>query len=262
MLSNDKKYSEAAELLEAVTADKSAEPKVVSIAAYKLGWCYEKLGKSDRAAIVFSNFAATNGGDPELTPSALLEAGMASADQGKFEQAEKSLADLLKKFPDYKQAPVALLRLGEAQAEQQEFDPSAKTYQAYLDKFAKNEFAYRAPDFGLGWAMENLKRYDDARSAYKKVIAASNGEFAARAQFQIGETLLAEQKFEPAVKELLAVEDVYAYPKWSARALLEAGRAFEQLKQPDQARRQYTAIMTKYKDAPEAALALERIKAM
>jgi TolA-binding protein len=61
---------------------------------------------------------------------------------------------------------------------------------------------------------------------------------------------------------LLAVEDVYAYPKWSARALFEAGRAFEQLKQPDQAKRQYNQIVTKYKDAPEAAAAQERMRAM
>jgi len=31
------------------------------------------------------------------------------------------------------------------------------------------------------------------------------------------------------IPALLAVDDVYAYPTWSARALLEAGRAFEQL---------------------------------
>ena len=59
---------------------------------------------------------------------------------------------------------------------------------------------------------------------------------------------------------LLAVEDVYAYPKWSARALFEAGRAFEQLKQPDQAKQQYTQLVTKYKDAPEAEMAQDRLK--
>jgi TolA-binding protein len=261
LLYNDKKYAEAADFLEAVIADKSAEAKVASIAAYKLGWCYEKLGKNEKAAAIFSSFAAATSDDPKLTPSALLEAGMASAEQGKYEEAEKPLTTLLAKFPDYEQAPVGLLKLGEVQAEQNEYTASAKAYQTFLEKYPKNEFAYRA-EFGLGWAMENQKKYEDARSAYKKVIAASNGEFAAHAQFQIGETLLAEQKFEPAIKELLAVEDVYNYPKWSAPALFDAGRAFEQLKQPAQAKQQYTTIITKYKDTKEAALAQERIKAM
>ena len=71
--------------------------------------------------------------------------------------------------------------------------------------------------------MENQKKYEPARAAYEQVIAASNGETAAQAQFQIGETFLAEQKFEQAIAPFLAVEDVYAYPKWSARALLKRG---------------------------------------
>ena len=79
-------------------------------------------------------------------------------------------------------------------------------------------------------------------------------------QFQIGETLLAEGKPELAAKELLSVEYVYAYPKWSARALLEAGKAFEQLKQMDQAKQQYAKVVEKYKDLPEAGLAQDRLK--
>ena len=44
------------------------------------------------------------------------------------------------------------------------------------------------------------------------------------------------------------------------RALLEAGRAFEQLKLPDMAKKNYDALVAKYKEAPEAALATERLK--
>ena len=62
--------------------------------------------------------------------------------------------------------------------------------------------------------------------------------------------------------ELLKVEDVYKYPKWSARALLESGRAFEQLKQTDQAKQQYSEVISKYKDAPEAAVAQDKLKTL
>lgn len=261
LLYDQKKYADAAGLLSEVTADKSADPKVAAIAQYKLGWCQEKLGQDEQAAATFSAFAAAHPDDPKLTPSALLEAGSDFSGQGRFEQAEKSLKTLMEKFPAYADAPVALLKLANAQAQQQEYDASLKSYQQFLDKYPKSQFAYRA-NFGAGWALENLKKYDEARAEYKKVIAASNGEFAARAQFQIGETYLGEQKFEPAIKELLAVDDVYAYPKWSARALFEAGRAFEQLKQPDQAKRQYSQVISKYKTAPEADAARERLKAM
>ena len=54
-------------------------------------------------------------------------------------------------------------------------------------------------------------------------------------------------------KELLAVEFVYAYPKWSAPALYAAGRSFERLGQKDLARQQYETVVTKYKDEAEPA---------
>src|SRR4029077_17523356 len=112
------------------------------------------------------------------------------------------------------------------------------------------------------WALENLKKYNEAREEFGKVTAVNNSEMAARAQFQIGETYMEEERLEPAVAALLAVEDVYAYPKWSARALFEAGRAFEKLHQPDEARRQYDQLRAKYKDAPKAAMAQDRLRAL
>src|SRR6185312_7963501 len=192
---------------------------------------------------------------------ALLQAGLAFATDQKFENAEHALSEMIQKYPTQKDVSVAMLKLGEVQAEQSNYEASEHTYRDFLEKFAKSEFAYRA-EFGIGWAQENRKQFDDARKSYQKVIAATNGPTAARAQFQIGETYLAQGQFAKAAPALLAVDDVYKYPDWSARALFEAGRAFEQLKQPDQARKQYTEIVTKYKDAPEADMARERLKTM
>ncbi len=254
----DKNYDQAVPLLEAVASDASADPKIKASASYRLAWCYQKLNKPGKAAAIFTDFAAQYPDDPQ-TPAALLQAGIAQADAGTLDLAEKNLSTLLTRYPDHKDVPIAMLKLGEVQAGQNNFEASLKTNQAFLQKYPSDSFAYRA-EFGVGWALENQKKYDDARAAYQKVTAASNGETAARAQFQTGETYLAEQKFEQAVPALLAVDDVYAYPKWSARALFEAGRAFEQLKQPEQATQQYTQLISKYKDAPEAGLAQDRLK--
>ena len=259
LLSDQKKYDEAAQLLEQVVNDKSADSKVLAAAEYRLGWCYEKLNKPDKAAAIYASYTQKSGGSDEMNASALLHAGLSYAADQKYDRAEQALSEMLSKYPSQKDAAVAMLRLGEVQAEQQKYDASARTYSQFLDKYPSSEFAYRAK-FGIAWALENQKQYDQARSAYEKVIAATNGETAARAQFQIGETWLAENKFEQAIPALLAVEDVYKYPKWSARALFEAGRAFEQLKQPDKAKQQYGEIVNKYKDAPEAGMAQDRLK--
>jgi TolA-binding protein len=262
LLYDQKKYEPAVESLEAVIADKSADPKLHAAAWYRLGWCYQKLSKPAKAAEAFAKYDPKQaGGSDEIAASALLQAGLAYAESHKFDAAERSLAAMLEQHPKNPQAALATLRLGEVQAEQGQYEASGQTYARFLNKFAKDPLAPRA-QFGVGWSLENQKKYDQARSAYKKVIDSSNGETAARAQFQIGETFLAESKFNQAIPALLAVEDVYAYPAWSARALVEAGRAFEELKQPDHASKQYEQVSNKYKDSAEADLARERLKAM
>ena len=66
------------------------------------------------------------------------------------------------------------------------------------------------------------------------MIAADNGETlsAPCGSFQTGETYFAQKQFElAAARELLKVDILYSVPQWSARALYEAGRAFEELHQ-------------------------------
>jgi len=254
-----KKFAEAADLLEPVVADKAVDAKVRASAAYQLALCYEKLDKADKAAATFAMYAAEFGGNDELAGTALLQAGNNHATVGRYDDAIRSLGEMLKKFPTHPQANIALLKLGEAQADAGKFAEALASHQQFLARYPKDPFAFRA-QFGVGWALQNQKQYDEARKAYQKVTASSNGETAARAQFQIGDSYLAEGKFEEAALAFLVVEDVYAYPVWSARSLYGAGLAFEQLKQLDMARQQFQTVITKYKDqADEAKLAQTRL---
>lgn len=124
-----------------------------------------------------------------------------------------------------------MLKLGKVQSQAQHYDKSGQTYRKFLRKYPKSKFDFLAK-FGIGWSFENARKYDEARKWYAQVVAAHNGPTAARAQFQTGECWFAEQKFEKAAAELLKVEIIYDYPQWSARALYEAGRAFEAMKHP------------------------------
>lgn len=261
LLYNDKKYEDAAQFLGQAVADKSADAKTVAIAEYYLGLCYEKLNKPDKAAAALAAYTLKGGATDDMNASALLEQGLSLASAKDSEKAAQALSQMLQKYPTYKDAQVAMIKLGQVQADMNSFDASAQTYRLFLEKNPDSKFAYQA-HFGIGWALENQKKYDEARKEYQKVIAATNGQTAARAQFQIGETFLAEGSFDKAIPQLLAVEDVYKYPQWAARALFEAGRAFEQLKEKDQAKKQYTEIVTKYKDAPEAEMAQQRLKSL
>ena len=261
LLYADKRYADAATLLEQVIADHTAEAKITTMANYRLGWCYQELKNPQKAAVAFAAYNKQGGGADDINASALLQEGLAQTADQHYPEAERALTQMLEKYRSSKDAPVAMLTLGQVQAEQNNYDGSEHTYQQFLDQNDKSEFAYRA-EFGIGWAREQRKQYDDARKSYEKVIKLTNGPTAARAQFQIGETYLEESKFDQAVPALLAVADVYKYPEWAARALFEAGRAFEQLKQPTQARKQYQEIASKYATAPEADMARDRLKTL
>jgi TolA-binding protein len=261
LLYTDEKFAEATELLKAAIDDKTTDAKAARAASYRLAWCQLKLGRLDEAAGAFAKLADDPQTEAEPAASSALQAGLAFAQRSRWDSARKYLELFTQKYPDNAQVPLALLKLGEVHAERSDYDASARAYETFLVKYAKDPQSYRA-HFGLGWAMENRKQFDAARKAYQKVIDSHNGETAARAQFQIGETFVAEGKFDKALAALLAVEDVYAYPKWASRALLESGRVLEQLKKPADARKQYELVTSKYADAPEAALAKDRLGAL
>jgi TolA-binding protein len=259
LLYADDKFDDAIPLLKAAIDDKTAEPKTAANAVYRLAWCQLKLTKLDDAAAAFAKLADEGKLDDELLATSARQAGLAYAQRGRWELAQKYLELFAQKHADNAQLPAVLLKLGEVQAERSDYDGSGRTFESFLTKFSADPQAYRA-HFGIGWSLENRKQYDIARKAYQKVIDANNGETAARAQFQIGETFIAEGKLDKAIPAFLAVEDVYGYPKWAARALLESGRVFEQLKQTDQARKQFELLVSKYQDAPEAAAATAKLK--
>ena len=110
--------------------------------------------------------------------------------------------------------------------------------------------------------MENQGRFSEAIEAYRDVVEHHEGPTAARAQFQIGECLFALRDFKQAVRELLRVDILYAYPEWSAPALFEAGRCFEELGDPIEARSQYKLVQERYGQTEWASLAGKRLGAL
>jgi TolA-binding protein len=194
-------------------------------------------------------------------PDALSEAGAAYAQLDQLDKAKQRQDQVLKDFPETPAAKIALLRLGEAQNQGTEYDAAAQTFARWLKQYPQDAMKPRA-DFGAGWSLENRAQFAEARAAYEKVIAADNGVTGARAQFQIGETYFAQKQYEAAAKELLKVDIQYAAPEWAARALYEAGRAFEQLKEPGRAKEEYRACVKKYKKSDVAPLAQKQLEAL
>lgn len=239
------------------SADGAARSDLQEKCNYRLAVCEFELGNlkatAERMESLLAEFPKST-----FAPSALFYAGEANFKLGQYEKAVAHFERLTKQFASDALAESGLLRLGESLSVLHRWAASERAYEEYLRRNAESGAWYQAR-FGLGWAKENQKRYDDARADYEKVVARHQGPTAARAQFQIGQCLFAAGEYEDAVRELLKVDILYAYPEWSAAALYEAGRCFAKLGKNTEARSHFEQVATKYKESEWAVLASRQL---
>lgn len=238
-------------------ADSEVKRGLREQAAYRLGLCEFERGKFEEAAKTLDEFASTFPESAQL-PAAVFYTGESHFRLNRHEKAATALSRMTKDFAGHALSETAMLRLGESLGVLQRWTMSEETYREYLKRFGEKTLWYQA-SFGVGMACENQKKYEDAIGAYRNVVDRHSGSTAARAQFQIGECLFAQGKHEEAVRELLKVDILYAYPEWSAAALYEAGRCFEKLGKPAEAQAHFGQVAEKYKDTQWARLASQRL---
>jgi TolA-binding protein len=251
-------YEEAAMYCEDLLREtEDIDTAVADQASYRLGVCARELGEHNRAIDVLHALATREPLD-RMSASASLLAGESNLHLGKLSEAQMFF-EIASDYDDDSIRPVAMLRLGEVFGGLQYWTRAEETYAEFLGSYQDDERAYLA-QFGSAWAKENLNRHDEAIEEYRTVVAQHDGETAARAQFQIGECLFAQNKHEEAVRELMRVDLVYAYPKWSAAALYEAGRCFEELDRTGDAISQYSDVVERFGDTDWAAMSERRLE--
>ncbi len=242
------------------TRSSEVAASVAEQCTYRLAMAHYELSQFEQAIALLDEFLSLYG-KSALAPAASFYAGEAAYKLNRYEKAVAQFTRVVKEFKDDPVFAPTLLRLGECLAALQRWALSEQSFNTYLDRYPTNDAAYQA-QFGLGWARENQKRFDEAIAAYSLVVAGHQGPTAARAQFQIGQCLFAQQKYEDAVRELLKVDILYAYPEWSAAALFEASRCFERLGKIAEARTHLIQVEEKFKDTQWAAMAAKRLSEM
>ncbi len=256
LASASESHERAQEFAQLVLRDERAPAPARERALYVSGVSSWRTGDHAAAADTLETLLGQFG-DSELAPPAALVRGEALLELGQRDAALEPLT-LAASGGDDSTAPAALLRLGETLSDLQRWARAEEVFAEHLTRFGDDARAYQAR-FGAGWAKEHQERYDDAIADYRMVVDTAGGPTAARAQFQIGECFFAQEKLEDAARELLRVDLLYAYPEWSAAALCEAGRCFEQLARPRDARAQYDRVIAEYPDSDWAVIARERV---
>jgi TolA-binding protein len=182
-----------------------------------------------------------------------------------YDAAAKRFTDLATKVTQRNDRWIPMIPLRRAQiyAQQKRWSDARAVAAAIAKDHPTFDQLYEA-DYVIGRSHAAEANLDAAREAYNKVLRspqASKTETAAMAQWMIGETYFLQEQYATAIREYLRVEVLYAYPRWQAAALLQAGKCHEQMGQWKDAAAAYERLITHYAQTDFAAEAQERLRA-
>lgn len=261
----DKTIAELARTLEGLT-----DPKLREEIMYRLGSAHFNKGAWADAADVLGKFRSEFVKSP-LLASACFQAGEARLRLSDAAGALPHFAAAVaasQGVPDAPQAAdpkvheSALLRLGETQGLLADWDASANSCAQFLRLYPKSAYV-RLVQFNQGWALENLKRYEDAIKPFRAVVDARERDaLSARCQFHIGECLYGLRKYDDALVELVRVQANYNHEEWTVKSLLEMGRVLEAKGDKAKAQDQFKELIKRFPKNDAARTAKERLDAI
>ncbi|MBN1910782.1 MAG: tetratricopeptide repeat protein [Pirellulales bacterium] len=181
-----------------------------------------------------------------------------------LESAGQRFDDLDKRRQGHKDAWLAIVPLRRAQilARKKQWKDALALVRAIPKEYPQFEQQHEV-DYLLGRCLASQADFEAAREAYRRVIRSETGaktETAAMAQWMIGETYFHQKDYETAVREYLRVEMLYAFPRWQAGALLQAGKCYERLGQWDAAAQLYARVINSYPTTAFAEEAAARLR--
>jgi TolA-binding protein len=229
--------------------DKARDAGLREKLRYRLGSVqYRREQFADAAGVLLAQLKESPQG--ELAADASYLAGDALFRQDKFVEA-RPLFERLIQAKDKKYLDRSLYRLGACLAGQKEWAAGQKCYEELVRQFPAFPLLQEAR-YGLGWALQNQDRLDEARAVYEQITKATSTETAAKARFMIGECAFRQKKHKEAVEHFLEAALAYPYEEWQALGHFEAGRCFIALEDTPRALDELGTVVKKFPKHPRA----------
>ncbi len=228
-------------------------------AAYMAGWCARHLKQNDEAIARFrAQLKRFPAGD--YAADGALRLSEALADKQDFAEARKVLEAARARVPP-KLDEEFLHRYADTLVSLADWEAVIALSKEMQEKFKESKLGYQV-SFRLGLAYKAAGLLDQAETAFKDTIAATNAIQAAEAQFNIGSLYYARKDYLAAAKNYLRVDLLYDAGELRAKALYHAVDAFMQTGEegPRRAELYVTKLKEKYPDSPWTAKAVKRHK--
>lgn len=232
-------------------------------AYFLLGRGYADQQQEDEARTFFEELIA-NYPDHERVPEAALRLGELYEQDENYSRALDAFMQA-GDHPEAPTDVVARARYGEAMAllQQGRADDAEQLLQQIVRAQDSNRLVASAR-LGLARIAEEDGELSEAQRLYRQVAESDpDDESGAEARYRLGRLLRQSGSPNEAITELERIPSLYSgYPSWIARSYLEQARAYEQLGQNGEAQRLYDRVINRYSDTPFADEAREAREAL
>ena len=216
---------------------------------YKLGWnLYQQANDAEAIKVFAAQLKKTPAGP--LAADAIYLTGECHYRLKQYPDAITKF-DAIIKLKSPKFLARALYRNGDCAAQAKQWAASQSHYSLLLSQFPKFERVHEAR-YGLGLALQNQNKLDEAVKQFEQVTRETQSETAAKSRFMIGECRFGQKNYNDAVEHFLEAALGYPYEEWQALGYYEAARCFIQLKDVTRARETLQTIITKHAKHPRA----------
>jgi len=232
-------------------------------ALYRLGFfdlehCKDEPQRLARAKGAFAAIAQLPNEPLAAEATFLLgECCVRAADQ---RGAADAFQALLAADSKHERAQSARLQLGECCVALGHGDAAAAVLEEFLRGKPEDRTEQARAHLALGRARVLRGEHDKAEPSFAKVTELSEGPLAAEAQYRLGESRAARGDLNGAADAFVKLPILYAHEEWVRKGLLAAGRTYEQLQQPQKARRFYEELLRRFPASAESQDAQSRLR--
>lgn len=232
---------------------------LVSNAYYWIGKSAANL-KDETEAINNFTLAKQSAPKSEIGISSTIELAKIYSDKKQFASAVAVLKEASDAVPTSNRVPELLYLQGINQAKDNKIADASSTFDQIVSYYEGSIFASKAK-VELGKIELQKNNFEAAQALLKEVGEKRVDDIGAQAQYYYGVSLFNQNKIEEAITAFVRVRSVFStYDEWYSKSLLKLGDCYVKLKDKQQAREMYRAVLNRHQTGEFAQEAKKKLR--